>query len=303
MKSFSLRAAGILSTLVMASLPMGAQAGAVSAIQTNLSLTITDSSGAQWDLGSELAGFINPDLSTGTVSLQEPGSAVSDADGVWTPNTTTIINGQTVTGLGWHSWLTANGTTATTTDSSNPWAASLIVTHLGGLIDPSMDYGFYFKNNSSGTQTYSVTYGQSIEPIITGAYTIEADIAGAMTNVDGSTSVQPNHASGLIQRVMLSSNGGETFVNGGVNVGPGAVATGTSTYGPYSAQNSGVAPTGGYDYWAFQTTFTLSGNKDVFVANGSATITPAPVPEPASVALALTALGAMAWRQRRSSQA
>lgn len=282
------------STLIAAGLmalaATSAHAGSVSSIQTRLGVVIQDASGAQWDLSLELAQFLAPDLAQGTVTLQAPTSAIADADGVWTPNTTATVNGQTVTGLGWHSWLKTDGSSNTVADPAAPWAASLIVTHLGGLIDPSMDYGFYIQNNTAGAQTYTVTYGQSIEPTVQGAYTIEAHIAGALSNTDGAATLTPAGTATLIQQVQLSSDGGQTFVNAGVDVGPAATVSGyAGTYGPYSAQASGVAPSAGFNHWGFVTSFTLSGNKDVFVASGSATITP--VPEPSTWLLALGAVG------------
>lgn len=279
---------------------VSAHAGAVSSIQTGLSVVIHDASGAQWDLSQELAQFLVPDLQQGTVTLQAPTSAMADADGIWTPNATTTVNGQTVTGLGWHSWLKADGSSNTVADANAPWAASLIVTHLGGLIDPSMDYGFYVKNNTAGTQTYSVTYNQSIEPTVFGAYTLEAHLAGALTNTDGATVLAPTGSASLLQQVQLSSDGGLTYVNAGVDVGPGAsVSTYAGTYGPYSAQTSGVAPSAGFNHWRFMTSFALSGNQDVFVASGSTTITA--VPEPSTIWLALGAMGVfIALRSRRA---
>lgn len=284
---------------VLALAATSAQAGAIAEGKAQLSLVIHDASGTpQWDLSSELSQFLAVDLALGAVSLSPPSSAIADADGVWTPNTTAIVDGQTVTGLGWHSWQKADGSTGTTADASNPWAASLIVTHLGGLIDPSMSYGFYVKNNTASAQTYSVAYSQSIEPTVSGAYDLEAHIAGALTSTDGGATVSPLPGAALIQRVRLSSDGGLNYVDGGVDVGPGATSNGASaTYGPYSAYTSGVAPVAGFNFWQFATSFRLSGNQDIFVASGSATITP--VPEPASGLLVLAAAGVLLGVGRR----
>lgn len=37
-----------------------------------------------------------------------------------------------------------------------------------GNIDPDMSYGFFAKNNTNTTQTYTVSYGESIAPTING---------------------------------------------------------------------------------------------------------------------------------------
>ena len=261
-----------------------AQAGQASAANPTLSVVISDSAGHSWDLGDELTSMLSFNAATGDLSLT-PTAVAGDGDGVWTKNASvTLANGQVVTGLAWHSTLTSNGTLAQSTDASNPWAASLIVTHVAGNVDPSMDYGFYFKNSSSATQTYTVQYSESIMPTIYGAYEVSASLSGASTNIDGSTTIAPT--GDLIQHLWLSN--GQAAVSAGVDVGPGATAAGTATYGPYTATTTGVAPELGYTSWGFRTQFTLTGNKDVFVANGSAVITS--VPEPQSLALAILSL-------------
>jgi hypothetical protein len=286
--------------ITMFALSGNALAGAATGVSHALGVVISDDSGHSWDLSSELSSMLSFNGSTGDISLQAPRSVISSASGAWVPNASvTLAGGQVVSGLAWHSWLTASGSVATTTDASNPWAASLIVTHVSGNVDPTMDYGFYFKNSTTATHTYQVTYGETIEPVIDGDYRVTASLSGATTNVDGSTTVAPllSGASGLIQQLLLSADGGDTLVNAGVDVGPGVTNANTATYGPFEATASGTAPSTGYNYWTFKTQFALTGNKDVFVANGAATIMA--VPEPQSLALLLVSLVLIGWRSLR----
>lgn len=287
-----------LPLLTMLAIGTVAHAGSVGAINANLQVLVNDGAGHAWDLSPELASLLDADAAKGLVSLAQPSAALSTATGYWMPNDSTVVNvngqSQTITGLSWHSWQTVSGAidrngAAAPTNSADPWATKLFITKLQGQVDPEMSYGFYFKNNTAGTLSYVVNYGETIAPTLTGAYQISADISGAMTNTDGSTAVAPT-AGALIQHLQLSSDNGATFVNAGVDVGPGASGgAGSSVYGPFSASASGTAPLAGYNYWNFNTQFSLSGKKDVFVANGSAVITP--VPEPASEGLLIGGLG------------
>jgi len=277
-----------------------AVAGAAASASHQLGVVISDDSGHSWDLNNELSSMLSFNSSTGDVSLNAPSTSVSGASGAWVPNASvTLASGQVVSGLAWHSWMTASGNVATATDAGNPWAASLIVTHVSGNVDPTMDYGFYFKNSTTSTQTYKVIYGETIDPIVDGDYLVTASLSGATTNVDGGTTVAPllSSASGLIQQLLLSADGGDTLVNAGVDVGPGVTNAGTATYGPFTASSGGTAPSTGYNYWTFKTQFALTGNKDVFVANGAASIVA--VPEPQSLALLLVSLVLIGWRSLR----
>ena len=284
------------SSLAVALLALAgvAHAGSVPHLSTNISLIIDDGQGNSWDLSSELAAMVTADKATGDVYLTQPGSVISDADGRWTPNATlTLADGTQVSGLQWNSLMRTDGTVGSTASSDNPWAQTLLITRLQGQADPEMSYGFYIKNNGAGTASYTVAYGETIAPTITGAYTLTADIGGSLTTTtNNSVTVAPTFGS-VIQRVLLSTDGGLTYVNGGVDVGPGMTANtlGTTNYPTDSASTSGVAPAGGYNYWTFETKFTLTGGKDIFVASGSTVITP--VPELSSPLMAVAGLGLM----------
>jgi len=296
-----------VTAIALATLALSGQAlaGSHPAGQSNISVQIADDGGYHWDLN--LSPFGSYDASTGNFSLnlstiQTP---VGDAVGEWKLGSTQIYDSgtdafKTVQGISWHSWATVNGTMGSgAADPSNPWRTSVTFAALGN-IDPDMSYGFFAKNNSNSTQTYTVSYGESIAPDIHGAYTLHADISGSVTNPAGTGSVSVSQVPGFtkLQATRLSSDGGATFVNGGVNVGNAYTSgtVGSQTYGGDSADTSG---TGHYNYWDFQTQFRLSA-KDTIALTGYAEITA--VPEPASwvfPVLGLMGLGML----RRSRQA
>lgn len=274
-----------VAALAILALSGQALAGSHPAGQSSISVQIADDGGYNWDLN--LSPFGSYDANTGNFSLnlstlQTP---VGDAVGEWKLGSTKVYDGSTdtfvtVQGISWHSWATVNGTIGSgAADPSNPWRTSVTFAAVGN-IDPDMSYGFFAKNNSNSTQTYMVSYGESIAPDINGAYTLHADISGSVTNPAGTGSVSVSQVPGFtkLQSIRLSSDGGATFVNGGVNVGNAYTSStlGSQTYGGDSADTSG---TGHYNYWDFQTQFRLSA-KDTIALTGYAEITP--VPEPAS---------------------
>jgi hypothetical protein len=296
-----------ITAIVLATSALAGQAMAGTAPigRAHMSVQITDSAGYDWHLN--LSPFSTVDAETGDVGLDLSSitAPVSDASGQWSKGTAQVYDADTdrfvqVEAISWHSWAMANGNTGTA--ASHPdtsWRASVTFAALGN-VDPEMSYGLFAKNNTNTTQTYTLSYGESIVPDINGAYTLHADISGSVTNPAGTGSVNLSQVPGFnkLQAVRLSSDGGTTFVNGGVDVGNAYSSTtvGSQAYGSDSADTTGI---GHYNYWDFQTQFQLSA-KDTAVLTGYAEITA--VPEPASWILpviGLVGFGALRrYRQR-----
>lgn len=195
----------------------------------------------------------------------------------------------------WHSAETLSGGTPVTTGASDPWMSVLRLNSVGSHSDPDMSYAVAATNNTTLTQTYSFVFGEEISPNVGSASLVHADIAGGLTTRDGSVTIAPFGTNTAIQQFLLSADSGLTFVNAGVDVGPQASATGTATYGTFSADASG--PTGQTsNYMKMATKFTLTA-KDSASLVGFASI--APVPEPETAAMLLAGLGLVGFMARR----
>lgn len=200
-----------------------------------------------------------------------------------------------VSSWNWHTSETINGTSPLTTDSSNPWMSSLSLMNVSGHGDPDLSYAISAINNNTYTQTFTFAVGEEIFPTVNSANYVHADIAGGLTTKDGSVTISPFGSSTAIQQLMLSADNGVTFTNAGVDVGPQASATGTSTYGLFAADASG--PTGQtWNYMQIESKFTLTG-RDKASLVGYASITP--IPEADSYAMLLAGLGLMGFMARR----
>lgn len=296
-----------LGALVL-STAWSAHAGALPAgtnIQKNGSIKIDLGDDGVTDYNLNVSGLIALDSSTGKLVLQQPTSPVSDSTGLWSAGQFTV-NGQTKSGLAWHSWLTVNGSmdvngNTAPTDSGNPWMSSLVIT-MNGDVDPELNYGFSVRNNGAAVQSYEVVFGETMAPPVSGPFELTADIVGGVTSVPASAGVNlsANTASGFIQELYLRKVSDGSFVNAGVNVGPSfsTAVAGAVSYPYASASASGDTGGDAYDYWEFRTKFKLSPGKDTFVANGSAVMTPVPEPESASLLLsALAVFGLVARRK------
>src|SRR5262249_34962172 len=137
--------------------------------------------------------------------------------------------------VSWHSWITSNGGDQSTFNAvTNPWSSIATFT-IGAHGDPDMTYGLFAKNNTSVTQTYSFTFGEQITPGFSGPYGLRADLGGSLTSSDGAVTLTPS-GQALVQSLRLSTDGGASYFNAGVDVGPaGSGGVGTSVYGPYAA--------------------------------------------------------------------
>ncbi|HTQ29800.1 MAG TPA: PEP-CTERM sorting domain-containing protein [Opitutaceae bacterium] len=273
------------------------------------SLNITDDSGNAWSV--DLGSVLSYNSSTGAVSM-DYGSTPS-SNWSWTNSQgAPIMVGVTdstgkVTqeqGVQWHS------------SDMNPdgsWK-SLVTFFATGNTDPVLSYGFTARNATASTQNYSFTYGEAASPSVTGSYSLYADIAGSITNaVNGTPAmIAPVSPNTKIQNLSLSTDGGATLFDGGVDVGPAGSTfptigtnTGTVTYGVFSSTLTGMTSTP-LDFWQFQTSFSLTGGKDVASLSGFADLeqnVETSIPEPATCAalIGALALGAAALRRRKTA--
>jgi hypothetical protein len=296
-----------LTAITLATLALSghALAGSYPAGHSQMSVQIADEGGFNWNLDLSSFGHYNAATGNFTLDLSTVQAPVGDAIGEWKLGSTQVYDSATdkliiVQGISWHSWATVNGSLGSgAADPANPWRTNVTFAALGN-IDPDMSYGFFAKNNSNSTQTYTVSYGESIAPDIQGAYTLHADISGSVTNPAGTGGVSISQVPSFtkLQATRLSSDGGLTFVNGGVDVG-NAFTSNVVGSQPYGGDSADVNGSGNYNYWDFKTQFRLS-SKDTMALTGYAEITP--VPEPASWVLPIIGLvGISALRRSRKA--
>jgi hypothetical protein len=280
-------------------------AGSAASAGQNLGIVVQDQGGSSWNLN--LTGLMTYNAATGALSFDasKVATPVGDALGEWSLASAGSKDIDGVTTLSadrvkWHSWERVDGTIGTTSTAQNPWASVFTFT-ASANVDPFMTYGFTAKNNTATTQTYDFTMGEALAPTVAGPYDVYADVSGAIVNGSGgNVTITPALPDGdgdgiaELQALRLSGDGGLTFVNAGVDVGQKDSALGSKVYGLYSQLNSGA---GTFDYWAFETKFTLTPGKDVASLAGYAEITP--VPEPVSSAMLLAGLGLLGWMVRR----
>jgi len=289
---------------------LAAQAGTVPAgsnIQKSGSILIDLGADGTNDYTLDLSSLMGHSAATGNVFLTAPTTPASDSTGLWSSTTFTGANGQVQNGLAWHSWQTVSGSmdnngALAPTDSTNPWAASFVIA-MNGNVDPELNYGFSVKNNGSTAQTYSVNFGESLVPVVSGDYNVTADIAGGVSSLQSSAgvSVDPANVSGFVQDLYLRRTSDQQFVSANASVGSAftTASSGSVAYPSASTTSTGSSGSDSYDYWEFRTKFTLSGGKDTFVANGTAVLTPVPEPESVSLlAVGGLALAALARRRR-----
>ena len=284
---------------------------AAGAAGMQLGMLVQDSGGSNWNLS--LTNLMSFDAATGSFAFDASKltSPMDDSQGEWSLMKAGSLDVDGVTILTadrikWHPWEQVDGSVAaigSATDPKNLWASVFTFT-ASGNVDPFMTYGFTAKNNTTTTQTYTYSMGEALVPTVSGAYNIHADVSGAIVNGTGANVTitpaladQDGDTIPELQVLRLSNDGGASFVNAGVDVGQADSAVGSKAYGLYSQDKTG---SGSFDYWAFETSFTLTPSKDVASLAGYAEITQIdPVPEPVSTSMMLAGLGLIGFIARR----
>jgi hypothetical protein len=290
-RPFSIWRNAVTLVAILAGLAQAAFAGSASSQTHSLSFSIADETGHTIQ-SEDVSGIVSYDPNTGALSTPSAGTPLT---GNWTWSNTDVVTGQTLAQavLNWH----------TDTKGANGLWLSIVQLQATGNVDPFLSYSFSAKNNTGTNQTYSFSYGESIAPSVSGNYSIYADIAGSLTHGAISPVAQLTPTIGNIQTLKVSTDGGTTFVNAGVDVGLAQTrtATGTTVFGPIS--QTAVGNLNSIDYWQFDVGFTLTPGKDAAGLSGFAELVA--IPEPSSYAAVLGAVvlgAAMVYRRQKEEK-
>lgn len=270
-----------------------AAAGAAAAESHALSLTISGTSEAP-----NLTGVVSYDAATGALSTPVYDAAAPTAPDGWAwswTNFADLTKPLDTPVLSWH----------TSTQTNGVWD-SVVQLKAAGNVDPFLSYSFAAKNNTTANQTFSFSYGESIVPPVNGAYSIYADIAGSLTHagITSTALLTPTlgdlDGDGIIeiQTLKLSTDGGVTFLNAGVDVGQAQSWALLGTTGFSTVSDTITGNLSSINYWQFDVSFTLTPGHDAAALSGFALITPIPEPTTYAVTIGAAALFG-AWLRRR----
>ena len=269
----------VIVLVACAGLRQVAFAGAASTQLNTLAFNISDSNG-QLVSSQDLSGIVSYDPSTGELGTVPVGTPLSGNWNWSTVDFTDPTHPLATPVLTWHTDSQTNGV----------WDSVVQLKALGN-VDPFMSYSFSAKNNTTVNQNFTFSYGESIVPPVTGSYSIYSDIAGSLTHgaVTPFAQLTPTlgdfDGDGIseIQTLKLSTDGGLTFLNAGVDLGgiqQSGNAGGTTIFGPIAGTVTGNLAS--IDYWQFDVAFTLTPGKDAAALSGYAAISA--IPEPATCA-------------------
>lgn len=304
---------GPLSAAVLALTPLASHAGSIIDPATvKASIQIVDDGNYTWTLN--LSSFVAVDASTGAIGFNLDALKSSNLSAQGTDGGAWDVNGDgSVT---WHSWTRQDGSIGSDTNGGlNKWRA--VVTFgagvLGGNVDPELSYvGATFQNNNtSAKQTFGVFAEGDIIPPTSGAFVVSNQISGTafnntQTGVGGTMTLEaaprlPQDDDGVVemQVLLLSSDGGSSYVNAGVDVGKSqSYSDGTTlpTVQHVFSDTDQKTVNGTFNYWYLESRVKLSAGDKVQL-NGQAAI--AAVPEPQSAALLAAGVGVLTLLARR----
>jgi hypothetical protein len=168
---------------------------------------------------------------------------------------------------------------------------------LGGELDPDPSIFFGgFVQDLGGASDFSFSIELPLAPIFPNPSRVKDSFAGSVINAAGPNVVVtaldppagiPTDGDGTdeMQVFTLSDDGGTTWKNVGLDLGPTSGPLGS---GPYGAFNEGYIPTiagGPWTHMRADINFRLTGGGDAFSFNGVKTL----VPEPGTLMLSLLA--------------
>jgi hypothetical protein len=173
---------------------------------------------------------------------------------------------------------------------------------LGGELDPDPSIVFGgFVQDLGGASDFSFSIDVPLVPIFSNPSRVKDSFAGSVINAAGPSVIVtaldppagiPTDGDGTdeMQVFTLSDDGGTTWKNVGLDLGP---TSGPLSSGPYGAFNEGFIPTiagGPWTNMRADINFRLSGGGDAFSFNGVKAL----VPEPGTLMMLLMAIMA-AW--------